>query len=808
MYRKYSVIHLLIINILLFLNLTAQNKLSGYVFDGSSGQPLPFTNIYVLEKGTGTTSDVNGKFTLDLEPGNYTLRFSFVGYKSETLKITESNFITPLTVKLYSTDILLQEVTVFAKTAENRGDKTVNPLTLQSEKIRNISPAMPDVLRSIQSLPGISANNEFSAEFNVRGGNKDENLVLVNGTQVYEPFHIKEAANASVGIFNVDLIKKVDLVTGGFSAKYGDKMSSVLNIEYREGNRQNYMGSATLSLAYFDGYFEGPLGKNASIIFGARKSYLEYILSLLNFENVSAAKPSFYDLQGVLAYHLSPRNKILIDFIHSGDDFVYEPVNKPTESSHFGEYKGEQAFYKENLNRNENNNATYFSSLFDIQSQNVLSGNSLLNMEIAYYDQIDNENRFVQSLFDQKISASNNYFKFIDNRRELNDYLRIKTIQGKINFEHLFSPFYNFDAGLDFRNITYNQKSRDDKIVENTNNMSNFPDTTYKKTVRNSIELENDTLQVTSYKFSGYLDNTFQVSKHLLLDLGARFDYFDMNKEVNLSPRISASFTTNKGTTFRAAWGYFYQSPKFKQLAYRTPTDSNTLAQRAIHYILGVEHRFVFDPVSNHSLNIRIEGFYKKYDNLISSFYSAFDRLTYTKVNDAAGFARGIEFYATVNLSWLYAWVSYGYLDAKEDVAGDNLGEFPRFTDQTHTLAAVLSINFGKGWKFNSGFYYGSGYPYTPRVAVFDQQKFVWNWVKQDKNSAHLPPYKRLDVKISKDINFSSFKLNLFLDASNVLFFKNIQGYEYKIDAAGNPSKKEVELWPVVPTFGIKFIFK
>ena len=789
------------------LNSFAQIEITGEVNDASTNEPLPFSNIYIIENMSGTTTDQNGKFELNLKPGIYTLQISFVGYRTEKFRISAKKGLSPLKIKLYSTDILLQEVTVYASSSSNPNDGTISPLSLQSEKIREISSAMPDVLRSVQALPGISANNEFSAEYNVRGGNKDENLVLVNGAQVYQPYHIKEAANASVGIFNVDLIKKVDLITGGFSARYGDKMSSVLNINYREGNRKNYKGSATLSLAYLDAYAEGPLGNKGSFIIGARKSYLEYILSLLNFEDVSSAKPSFYDIQGVLSYHFSPKNKLLFEFIHSGDNFIYDPQKEPSLGLESGyAFKNEIGFRKLRTTSKETNNADYFSNLIDIQSKNVLSSKSLLNFEVSYYDQIDRENRFTQSNYNENISISKEYFRNVTVNKDFQDNLRIKTFESKISFESLLSASYQIKSGLRYQNIFYENKTSDNRIVEERKNLSNFADTTYKKTITKGLELPNDTLNASSYKFSGFLENIFQLSNKFILNLGSRVDYFDINKETDLSPRISLSYKLGNQTTVRAAWGYYYQPPIFKQLASTIASDTNTSSQRATHYLMGMEQLIPFSNNANF-LKFRIEGYYKEYSNLISSSFSTFDRLTYSKKNDATGYAKGVDVYLSLSVPHFYSWISYSYLIANEDILDDNIGEYPRYTDQRHTLSAVASIDFGKGWSMNTRFNYGSGYPYTPRVKSFNEKNYSWSWVKDRKNSATLPPYKRIDVRINKKFNFSAFNMDVFIDVSNVFNFKNIQGYEYKFDAVGIPFKKGVELWPVVPTLGIKFTF-
>ncbi len=243
-----------------------QFKVSGIVRDANSREALPYANISVKDDAKGVSTNADGEYEINLPKGNYQLLVSYIGYKTETIPVELTNKDIQLEVNLVATGVILQEVSVYSTRGNNNA--TVSSSSLQSKEMQEISSVFPDVFRSIQALPGIAVNNEFSAKFNVRGGNYDENLVLVNGTQVYEPFHIKEADNASVGIFNIDLMKKVNLITGGFSAEYGDRLSSVLDIEYREGNKERQTGSATLSLIHLDAVLEGPLGSHANYILG------------------------------------------------------------------------------------------------------------------------------------------------------------------------------------------------------------------------------------------------------------------------------------------------------------------------------------------------------------------------------------------------------------------------------------------------------------------------------------------------------------------------------------------------------------
>ena len=206
------------------------------------------------------------------------------------------------------------------------------------------------------------------------------------------------------------------MITGGFSARYGDKMSSVLNIQYREGNKEKYSGAATLSLAYLDGYLEGPITENSSFILGIRKSYLEYVLSMLNYEDedISSMQPSFYDVQGVLAYSFSPSNKISLKFIHAGDDFSYEPERQGNSFASIRLLSRARCSNSILIMKMKTTRQHILANLFDIQSINVLSSKTLLKGNLSYYKQTDNEYRLFQGDDNLEIEVLTNGINYYD----------------------------------------------------------------------------------------------------------------------------------------------------------------------------------------------------------------------------------------------------------------------------------------------------------------------------------------------------------------------------------------------------------
>jgi hypothetical protein len=774
--------------------------LSGVVRDRSANEPLVFANIFVEGTQQGTTTDGNGKFTITLPQGTYRIRCSFVGYRTETISVTVPGVL-PLTITLSTVDMLLQDVTVYAHRLDETNELEVSALSLQSDKMKQTTSAISDVLRSVQFLPGVATNNEFSAKFNVRGGNQDENLVLVNGTQVYDPFHLKEAPNASVGIFNTDMIQKMDLLTGGFPARYGDRMSSVLNIEYREGNREQYTGVLGLSMANVDALVEGPIGEHGSFIFGGRKSYLEYVLKMLDYNQY--IHPSFYDLQGVIGYSFNPHHKILLKFIHAGDTFIEDP-NTTYEGPY--QWKSGNSDITQLWTTSDDNKAHYYSNMAAFQSLYIFSSSSILKTELSYYDQRETERFWGNNRYEIFNTFSDTSLFYNGKQEQLyNNTLKIRTLELNSILDMQITSPYGIKTGLSYQRIQYDQDQINNNTIDVITNVFQYPDTTRRHGIENALDSVDNHIGMQSYKIAGFLENIIQLSDRMILNVGGRFDYFDLNKDFTWSPRINMAYRTGSGITVRGAWGYYYQSPIYRQIAYPISSDTNTHSQRAIHYVLGVDYDLNIGDEAQHFIKIKFEGYHKKYDGLITSTQSSNGIISYSRKNDATGKTWGTDLYVAYSRSGFYGWLSYGLLSSKQEVQGGT--SFPRNTDQRHTFAAVGDVELGSGWSMNARFVYGSGYAFTPSTAVYRDATKEYEWIEGKPNSEYLPSYERVDLRVSKDLLLFGKSTSIYLDVSNLLNAKNIQAYRYRFNNTGQPLREDVTLWPILPTFGVSVRF-
>ncbi len=799
--------------VLLVSNSHAQTSIvRGIVIDGSTREPLVFATVQVEAAHRGAVTDGNGRFSIGTDTGECRLQCSYVGYRSAVTAFA-LHHDTAVVIALSPLDVLLQDVTVYANNGNDEtNQKEISALSLQSETIGKITGLMPDVLRSVQMLPGVSSDNELSAKFNVHGGDSNENLVLIDGTEVYDPYHVKEAPNVSIGIFDVDMIKKMDLITGGFSARYGDKMSSVVDIEYREGSKDRIRGEVSVSMTDVDALLEGPVGSDGSFIVGARQSYLQYEMKFLSV--APQVHPSYDDIQGVLAYQLAPQDKVLLKFIHAGDEYQYDPTissgGSYASSYYTGSYTGSLS---QTWHDSTEEHASYYSNMLAIQNTDILSSVALLKSEVSYYDEIESEHSQELNLYGNTFHATpaagpiNAFYNSTSNYYYNND-LHIRTLEANSSYGMQVIPCYSINVGASYQRIYYYQELINQRTFSYSTNDYYYPRTTDSTWNVNALDNAFGSIDAQSYKGAGYLENVFQLGERAILNAGGRFDYFDLDKQLTWSPRLNFAYKAARGLTVRSAWGYFYQSPIYQQLAYSAASDTNTKSQLAIHYVLGADYELITDEENHDFVKLKLEAYRKTYSDLISSTVSSSGRINYSRKNDAIGRASGLDAYVMYSTSGFSGWISYSFLNADQKmIMQDSAGYFPRNTDQRHTLAVVADVDLGEAWSLNTRIVYGSGYPFTPSIAVYNRSAGAWEWQLGGPNSVYLPSYKRADLRVSKTFSMLGLTSSLFLDISNIFNFKNVQAYSYQFNNQGYPEIVAENLWPILPTLGMSVRF-
>jgi outer membrane receptor protein involved in Fe transport len=521
--------------------------------------------------------------------------------------------------------------------------------------------------------------------------------------------------------------------------------------------------------------------------------------------------PSYYDVQGVLAYQLAPENKMLLKFIHAGDAYKYDPTTS-SGGSYTGQYhssSGLTGSLSQSWHDSTEEHASYYSSMVAVQNSDVISSVALLKSEVSYYDELESEHSNELDLYGNlfhsvPITGPINAFYNSASNYLYDNNLDIRTLELNSSYDMQVTNFYGINAGVSYQRIYYYQELINQQTFADSTNDYYYPKTTDTLWNVNALDNAFGSIDAQSYKTAGYIENIFQIGERTILNVGGRFDYFDLDKDLTWSPRVNIAYKLTPELTVRGAWGYFYQSPIYEQLAYSAASDTNTQSQLAIHYVLGAEYELISDAKNHNILKLKLEAYHKTYSNLISSTVSSYGIITYSRRNDAIGRASGLDAYVMYSTPGVSGWISYSLLKADQKMmANDTLGYFPRSTDQRHTIAAVAEFDLGNAWSLGPRLLYGSGYPYTPSVAVYNKSVGGWQWQLGNPNSARLPAYKRVDLRVSKDFKMFGLSASAFLDISNLFDFTNVQAYTYQFDDQGNPQVVAVKLWPILPTLGM-----
>jgi len=500
--------------------------IKGKVLDKKSREPLTGVNITLKGTGRGTTTDQNGQFTISkIAAGEYTLIFDIIGYTKKYNKviIMSDKTVDMKIIEMEEHPIPLKEVVITAGSYSIMGDETSIRQTLSSEDIKIMGWA-EDITRAIQRIPGISAN-DFSAKFSIRGGDTDEVLVLLDGMQIYNPFHQKDFGGGLFSTVDIETIEGVDLLTGGFSAEYGDRMSGVLNMKTKtpgEGEYQSSVGFSIMSARLFSmGTFEGNKGK---WLFSARRGYLDIVNSLMG--NEFKLLPEYYDILGKVEYNLNNNHTLSVYGFLANDAYSLD----------------EQEIEKGKTIPN-----------IDFVNTSYGNGYGWLTLKSFLSPQI-----YARTiLYGGSVTQKRFWNRFDD---DPNSHLNIARIDDDRDFE-LFGIKQDWDwevstnvlfkLGMDIKtlNVKYNYSK---------NIMNEF--ISANEILIDQIEVfDKDTTQ-DGNQVGLYLSSRFKIFSPLTLETGIRYDYASYTDDKLWSPRISMVYSFAKTTFIRAGWGYYYQT--------------------------------------------------------------------------------------------------------------------------------------------------------------------------------------------------------------------------------------------------------
>ncbi len=755
-----SSILILLISIYSFVSFAQENAITiyGKVVDKFTQQPLPGANVLVVNTNIGASTNINGKFEIqNLPSGEYQLRASIIGYTSltKTNVMVMSGFSTQIVFELEEEAIELEDVVVKSDFFESSRLDLISTRGFNNEEIRRSPGAFEDVIRALSILPGVAQADPGRNDLVVRGGAPSENLYLIDGYKVQNINHFgtQGATGGPLSYINLDFVSGTSFSTGGFSVNNGDKLSSSLSIDLRNGRQDRIGGKATISATQFGLNVEGPISNSSQFLFSARRSYLDFIFKAADFSFV----PEYWDILGKADFEIDNSNSLSILLISAIDNISYF---NDTEDQRY-------------------DNARIIGS----EQLQYLAG-------IKYRHLIDNG--FIN------LSLSRNFVEYDTQQR---DSLLVPVYLNKSKEKE-----NTFNAELTYKlsNKSDITLGGDVKLIDFSANIL-LP--TYTTTFDDSLQNTALDTSTTYYKSAVYLNYNTIIFDKFIANLGVRGDYFSvLEKKFYFSPRMSLSYLLSDITRINFSAGIYYQSPSYLWLV-GDPINTNLKNMRVNQFILGFDHYVSADAL------IKVEGFYKDY----SDYPVSLIRTYLTLANTGAGFgdenyesfgleplisagngkARGVEFSLQKKLSdtpyygiasLTYSMADYTALDKIE-----RTGSY----DQTWIVSLSGGYKLSTEWEASLKFRYSTGRPYTPYISNGTQSI-------NDYNTLRFPENHSLDLRVDKLWFFSGWSLITYIDIQNIYNRKNITSVRWDLRTQAPEFNEAIG---ILPSIGVSAVF-
>ncbi|UCH61918.1 MAG: TonB-dependent receptor [Fidelibacterota bacterium] len=764
------------------LQAQSAGRISGYLRDADTGEPLKYANVVLQGTERGAASNVHGFYVIiGIPPGMYRLKVMMMGYTSGEQDVA-LNPGGDLRVDMELSVEVMAGETVIITADRIRFEEMVETsrINLTMREIKS-APAFveADLFRTLQMMPGVQSTSDFSSALVVRGGSPDENLILLDGIEVYNPYHL----GGIFSTFNADALSNAEFIPGGFPSQYGNRNSSVLEITSREGNSKGarlfkdrrigeywnlsqLQGEISLLSSKF--LAEGPI-RNGSWMFAWRRTYYDRLIDLYYLFRDDEPLGGYYfrDLHGKMIYNLSPTDR-LVFATYNGRDFARLGV------------EAEGDALEVDLNWGNTTNSVQWRH---VPNSRFISWLSVANTRydwdfFAGVTQTDSSVGTVGTSIEQSVG--------------LNDWTLKEQLEWFVNTEHTAT------AGFEIKTLGMH--------------------------LRQSIgDLTIFSREQNPYILALYAQDRWKPYPRFSLQAGLRLTSFELHPELYLEPRLGFKYFLTDDLALKGSWGIFNQflftsssDDQFLSIVdFWLPVPRENHAQSAQHFILGLEQwigeRFFTSLVA----------YYKPYSTLLDVNPHGDPSIEEDDFIEGTGTAWGIEFLAKKSLGRLTGWLGYTYarLEKRVDFNSDetidpDAGEvyYPKY-DRPHTLNAVLNYQLGKKSSLGLTVSLSSGQPYTPVWGkVYSQSSFGSYTHPYDnlitlpgrKNSARLPTYFRSDISWSRDIRL--FRLAGKFKFQVINFTNHFNVLLYTWDHSESPSGvTAVSMFPILPTFGVEF---
>ena len=770
---KLKLFILQIICLCAFVSAQAQTfTLSGRVID-ENNDPVEFASVSCPKQGKMTMTSLKGDYSLQLQSADSVeIRFSMVGYKTKVRTLRRPRGKQTMQVVLHSSDNALSEVTITGKRIE-----TGQTQELSKEHLKSMPSTTGNAVEEmIQSQAGVSTHSELSSQYNVRGGSFDENSVYINNVEIFRPFLVRSGQQEGISVINPDMVEKIGFSTGGYEARYGDKMSSALNIEYRRPKR--FEASATASMLGASA-FVGMSNKKFSWSNGLRYKTTKYLLG--SMDTKGEYQPTFIDYQTYLTY--SPNKRWDVKFLGNISDNHYNFTPEDRETN-FGTMENVKAFKVYFDGQEKDVFRTFFGSLgitrkFNENTSLSLIASAFNTREQEKYD-IQGQYWLTQTETSENLGVGT-YFQHTRNYLKAHvesAKLLFKTKQKKHNIEAAFT--YKWEH-IEENSVEYEMRDSSKYSIPHTGKDLYM---IYSMRAKNTLTANRvEAYAQDTYRFTGSEGKTLYT-----LNYGLRLAYWSFTKETILSPRLSLGIIPafNENITMRFATGLYYQAPFFKEIRDTTTTNGITYAslnrkaksQRSIHFIAGFDYRF---KMNNRPFKFTAEAYYKALGNLVP--YSVNNvKVVYYGDNMCSGHAAGLDLKLFGEfVPGTDSWVSLSLMNTSMKLNGKSI---PLPTDQRYAVNLFFTDYFPgtTRWKMSL------------KLALADGLPFSAPHRELESNVFRAPAYKRADVGLNYRIIDNSDRhkkrnpiRNLWVGAEclNLFGINNVNSYYWITDVTG-----------------------
>ena len=765
--------HIVTTLVLLVVSLSAVAQsfsLSGSVVD-NDGNPIELATVACVSQAKVTMTNLKGKFSLQLQSADSVIvRFSMVGYKTRQRILRNPRGKQTLRVVLNPMESLDELVVT------ERRRQTTQTEKLDIKDVRNSPSATGNSVEElVQQQAGVSSHNEMSSQYNVRGGSFDKNAVYINNVEVYRPFLVRSGQQEGLSIINPDMVGSVAFSTGGFEAKYGDKMSSVLDITYRQPQKTE--ASASVSLLGASAYV-GIGGKRFSMSHGLRYKTNKYLLGSLDTEG--EYKPDYLDYQTFISYR--PDSLWSIDFIGNISDnhYTFQPFNRETSFGTLTDVKSFKVYF-------DGQEKDLFRTLFGALNITRRFGKntSVSLLASAFYTK-EQETYDIQGQYWLDDVSNNTNIGVGTYMEHGRNFLTGHVENLKLIARHK-TKRHDMEASLAIKFEKVKENSTEYEMRDSSG--YSIPHTADRLDLIYSLRSQNE---IDSRRIEGYLMDTYRFAtdgekqSFFTLNYGLRFSNWSFNGETTVSPRASLAIVPgfNHDVTFRLATGIYYQTPFYKELRDTSTVNGRTVvtlnekikSQQSIHFVAAFDYRF---KMLSRQFKFTTEAYYKRFHNLIPYNINNV-KVTYYGENLCDGYAAGMDFklYGEF-VPGTDSWLTFSLMKTRQTLYGVSL---PLPTDQRYSLNLHFTDYFPgtERWRMTLRLAYADGLPFGPPHSGIERMQF------------RAPAYKRADIGLSyllaKGKENGSWYRNLWLaaDCLNLFGISNVNSYYWVTDVTNN----------------------